>query len=97
MRLSSLSNDIYKLLKYLKNLEVDYKDKRVIFDSQKEIAKGIKYSLTKTNSLINDLEIQGLIEKYSGRGKYCITDLGNKVIVEMEKDIKCGGSYEEKI
>ena len=87
MKLSIFANDLYKLLYYMHSIEIEYKDRKIIFDSQKEISNNIHFSLTKTNNLINELEKLGLLEKYSGKGKYYITSLGYKLLTLMDREI----------
>lgn len=39
MKLSRFSNDEYKLLNYMKSIEINYKQTKIIIDSQIEISK----------------------------------------------------------
>ena len=87
MKLSRFSNDEYKLLNYMKSIEINYKQTKIIIDSQIEISKNIHFSLAKTNQIIKALINLNLISKYSEHGKNYITEKGNEVIRYMEKEI----------
>lgn len=88
MRLSEFSNEEYQLLKCLKDIEIDWHNQRIIIDSQKEIASRFGISYVKLNSMMKHLCTLGIIQLLGPKGKYKITELGNKVIQNMEQEVK---------
>lgn len=87
MKLSKFSNEEYQLLKGLKDIEISWHNQKIIIDSQKEIASRFGISYVKLNSMMKHLCALEIIQLLSPKGKYKITELGYKVIQNMEKEV----------
>ena len=84
--LEFFANDRYALLKMLLDNQVKVKDDFYVPLSQQEIADMIQFSKLKTNRLLNELMSNGFVDFYNGkRGKYVITDKGQKALQLMQK------------
>jgi predicted transcriptional regulator len=84
--LELFANDTFKLLKSLKENQVEVKGIYYIPLSQQEIADINKMSKLKTNRLLRDLIEGGFVCLYQNkRGKYEITEKGHKVLRLIQK------------
>lgn len=84
--LVNFANDKYKVLKCLYDNQIKVKKKLYITLSQQEIADIVHFSKTKTNKIIQELKKGNFVDVYNNtKGKYTITDKGNKVISIIEK------------
>lgn len=87
MKLRQLSNETYSVLEYMKSVEVNYKGEFIVIESQQDMAEILHIGKVKINKIIKQLVEIELIVKYTGNGKYKITDLGNRVIKKMSSNI----------
>ncbi|HFI0903108.1 hypothetical protein ACS6X4_06615 [Streptococcus suis] len=84
--LEPFANDTFRLLKTLKENQVEVKGAYYIPLSQQEIADINQMSKLKTNRLLRDLIEGGFVSLYQNkRGKYKITEKGHKVLKLMQK------------
>ncbi|HEM6184923.1 TPA: hypothetical protein U2C38_001996 [Streptococcus suis] len=84
--LEPFANDTFRLLKTLKENQVEVKGAYYIPLSQQEIADINQMSKLKTNRLLRDLIEGGFVSPYQNkRGKYKITEKGHKVLKLMQK------------
>lgn len=85
--LEFFSNDRYSLLKLLSENQVKVKDDFYVPLSQQEIADMAHFSKLKTNRLMNELIDGDYVGFFNGkRGKYAITNKGNKALHLMQKN-----------
>ena len=80
--LIDFTNDKYKLLKFLYDNQIEIKNNKYIALSQQEIADSLHFSKNKTNKIMQELKKDNF---NNTKGKYIITDKGNKVIAVIEK------------
>ncbi len=86
INLVNFTNDKYKILKFLYDNQIEIKNKKYVALSQQEIADSLHFSKNKTNKIIQELKKDNFIDSYNNtKGKYVITDKGNKVISVIEK------------
>ncbi|HFI0101103.1 TPA: hypothetical protein ACGORY_001709 [Streptococcus suis] len=84
--LEPFANDTFRLLKTLKENQVEVKGAYYIPLSQQEIADIDQMSKLKTNRLLRDLIEGGFVSPYQNkRGKYKITEKGHKGLKLMQK------------
>ena len=84
--LIDFTNDKYKLLKFLYDNQIEIKNNKYIALSQQEIADSLHFSKNKTNKIMQELKKDNFIDTFNNtKGKYFITDKGNKVIAVIEK------------
>ena len=84
--LELFANDTFKLLKSLKENQVEVKGIYYIPLSQQEIADINQMSKLKTNRLLRDLIKGGFVCPYQNkRGKYEITEKGHKALRLIQK------------
>ncbi|KXU06797.1 hypothetical protein [Streptococcus gallolyticus] len=84
--LEPFANDSFKILKSLKENQVEVKGEYYISLSQQEIADINHMSKLKTNRLLRDLIEGGFVCSYQNkRGKYAITEKGKKVLHLIQK------------
>ena len=84
--LTMFANDKYKLLKFLYNNQIQVKEDKYIALSQQEIADMLHMAKLKTNAIMQELKKLDIISTYKNtRGKYIITEKGNKIINLIEK------------
>lgn len=84
--LEAFANDTFKLLKSLKDHQVEVKGDFYIPLSQQEIADINQMSKLKTNRLLRELISGHYVEVYRNtRGKYVITEKGQKVLFLFQK------------
>ena len=84
--LIDFTNDKYKLLKFLYDNQIEIKNNKYITLSQQEIADSLHFSKNKTNKIMQALKNDNFIDTFNNiKGKYIITDKGNKVIAVIEK------------
>ena len=84
--LIDFTNDKYKLLKFLYNNQIERKNNKYIALSQQEIADSLHFSKNKTNKIMQELKKDNFIDTFNNtKGKYIITDKGNKGIAVIEK------------
>ncbi|GFI41276.1 hypothetical protein IMSAGC017_01319 [Thomasclavelia cocleata] len=95
MKLRELGNDVYKVLEYMKCVEVIHGDEKIIIHTQQEIADDLKISKLKVNKIISQLFYLGLLRHYTKKGKYQITKAGYEVLRMMNTNIKTGGIYND--
>ena len=85
--LIDFTNDKYKLLKFLYDNQIEIKNNKYIALSQQEIADSLHFSKNKTNKIIQELKKDNFIDSFNNtKGKYIITEKGNKVIDVIEKE-----------
>lgn len=84
MKLTEFTNDRYRLLQYLKKNEMMYNDSIIIKLSQDEMANSLGVSKHKVNTLVKELIALKVLGVYDLKGKYIITQLGNKVLDAIE-------------
>ena len=83
--LIDFTNDKYKLLKFLYDNQIEIKNNKYIALSQQEIADSLHFSKNKTNKIMQELKKDKFIDSYNNiKGKYIITEKGNKVIGVIE-------------
>lgn len=86
MSLQYFANDRYSILKILKDNQIRIKDEEYVPLSQQEIADLAHFSKQKTNKILNGLIDEGYVGRFKSlRGKYTITDKGEKVILTIKK------------
>lgn len=95
MKLGELGNDIYKVLEYMNHVEVNHGDEKIIIHTQQEIADELKMSKLKVNKIISKLFYLGLLQHFTKKGKYQITEAGYEVLKLMNINIKTGGVYND--
>ena len=84
--LEPFANDTFRLLKSLKENQVEVKGDYYISLSQQEIADINHMSKLKTNRLLRDLiEGEYVCPYQNKRGKYAITEKGQKVLHLIQK------------
>ncbi|MDO4638778.1 hypothetical protein ACEG17_03350 [Leptotrichia hongkongensis] len=85
--LIQFTNDKYKVLKFLYDNQIEVKNNKYIALSQQEIADILHFSKNKTNKIIQELKNDNFINNFNNtKGKYIITDNGNKVIGIIESN-----------
>ena len=85
--LIQFTNDKYKVLKFLYDNQIEVKNNKYIALSQQEIADILHFSKNKTNKIIQELKNDKFINNFNNtKGKYIITDNGNKVIGIIESN-----------
>ena len=85
--LIQFTNDKYKVLKFLYDNQIEVKNNKYIALSQQEIADILNFSKNKTNKIIQELKNDNFINNFNNtKGKYIITDNGNKVIGIIESN-----------
>ncbi|MGT2893963.1 hypothetical protein ACVR0A_05915 [Streptococcus downei] len=85
--LEPFANDSFKILKFLKDNQVEVKDHRYVTLSQQEIADMNHMSKLKTNRILRELREGNFVVPYQKkRGKYEITEQGHKVLRLMLKN-----------
>lgn len=88
LKINYFANDTYKILKLLHDNLVTVKGDLFAPLTQQDIADLAKFSKVKTNHLLKDLISKGFVDSYkSTRGKYILTNEGDKIISIMEKKI----------
>lgn len=86
INLVQFTNDKYKILKFLYDNQIEIKNNKYVTLSQQEIADSLHFSKNKTNKIIQELKKDNFIDSYNNtKGKYIITDKGNKVIGVIER------------
>jgi len=86
INLIDFTNDKYKILKCLYDNQIKVKNVKYIVLSQQELADILHFSKNKTNKIIQELKKDNFIDSYNNiKGKYIITDKGNKVVEIIEK------------
>ena len=84
--LVQFTNDKYKTLKCLFDNQIKVKNIKYIVLSQQELADILHFSKNKTNKIIQELKKNNFIDSYNNiKGKYVITENGNKVIGVIER------------
>lgn len=85
--LVSFANDSFKVLKFLKDNQVEVKCHWYVTLSQQEIADMNHMSKLKTNRILRELKEGNFVVPYQNkRGKYEITEQGHKVLQFMLKN-----------
>lgn len=80
------TNDKYKLLKFLYDNQIEIKNNKYIALSQQEIADSLHFSKNKTNKIMQELKKDNFIDTFNNtKGKYIVSDKGNKVISVIER------------
>lgn len=79
LSLDIFMNDRYLILKLLNENMIKIKEEVYVYLNQQEIADLAHFSKQKTNRILNELITQGYIYTHM-RGKYSITELGERVI-----------------
>ena len=86
--LENFGNERYTILKILYINRTKVKDDSYTPLSQQEIADIAHYSKLKTNRIINELKNMNCVRAYQNKkGKYMITDAGEKVLQLMQVSI----------
>ena len=86
INLVQFTNGKYKILKFLYDNQIEIKNNKYVTLSQQEIADSLHFSKNKTNKIIQELKKDNFIDSYNNtKGKYIITDKGNKVIGVIER------------
>jgi hypothetical protein len=86
INLIDFTNDKYKTLKCLYDNQIKVKNIKYIVLSQQELADILHFSKNKTNKIIQELKKDNFIDSYNNiKGKYIITNKGNKVVEIIEK------------
>lgn len=86
INLVDFTNDKYKLLKFLYENQIEIKNNKYIALSQQEIADSLHFSKNKTNKIMQELKKDNFIDTFNNtKGKYIVSDKGNKVIAIIEK------------
>ena len=86
INLVDFTNDKYKLLKFLYENQIEIKNNKYIALSQHEIAHSLDFSKNKTNKIMQELKKDNFIDTFNNtKGKYIVSDKGNKVIAIIEK------------
>lgn len=91
MKLKEFGNDIFKVLDYMKTVEVVHGNEKIIVHTQQEMANDLHMSKLKVNQLISQLFYFKLLRYYTQKGKYQITEAGYEVIRLMNTEIQTGG------
>ena len=78
--LEIFTNDKYKLLKWIADNEIQYRNAKYLSSSQQEIADALHYSKSKTNIYINELIKLKFLKRYKEKGKYAVTNQGYQAI-----------------
>ncbi|RKV63203.1 MAG: hypothetical protein D8H99_73045 [Streptococcus sp.] len=85
--LESFANDSFKVLKSLKEHQIEVKGHWYVTLSQQEIADMNHMSKLKTNRIMRELREGNFVVPYQNkRGKYKITEQGHKVLRPMLKN-----------
>ena len=85
--LESFANDSFKVLKSLKEHQIEVKGHWYVTLSQQEIADMNHMSKLKTNRILRELREGNFVVTYQNkRGKYEITEQGHKVLRLMLKN-----------
>ena len=85
--LEPFANDSFKILKFLKDNQVEVKGHWHVTLSQQEIADMNHMSKLKTNRILRELREGNFVVPYQNkRGKYEITEQGHKVLRLMLKN-----------
>lgn len=85
--LESFANDSFKVLKSLKEHQIEVKGCWYVTLSQQEIADMNHMSKLKTNRIMRELREGNFVVPYQNkRGKYKITEQGHKVLQLMLKN-----------
>ena len=88
INLVDFTNDKYKLLKFLYDNQIEIKNNKYIALSQQEIADSLHFSKNKTNKIIQELKKDNFIDTFNNtKGKYTVSDKGNKVVEIIEENI----------
>ena len=86
INLIEFTNDKYKLLKFLYDNQIEIKNNKYIALSQQEIADSLHFSKNKTNKIMQELKKDNFIDTFKNtKGKYIVSDKGNKIISVIEK------------
>ena len=86
INLVDFTNDKYKLLKFLFDNQIEIKNNKYIALSQQEIADSLHFSKNKANKIMQELKKDNFIDTFKNtKGKYIVSDKGNKVIEIIEK------------
>lgn len=86
INLVDFTNDKYKLLKFLFDNQIEIKNNKYIALSQQEIADSLHFSKNKANKIMQELKKNNFIDTFKNtKGKYIVSDKGNKVIEIIEK------------
>jgi len=81
MNLEFFTNQRFEILVLLKENQVKIKDEEYVPLSQQEIADMAHFSKLKTNKILNELiDFDYVIPYMNKRGKYALTERGNKII-----------------
>ena len=89
INLVDFTNDKYKLLKFLYDNQIEIKNNKYIALSQQEIADSLHFSKNKTNKIMQELKKDNFIDTFNNtKGKYIVSDKGNKVVSVIEKNIE---------
>lgn len=83
--LEIFTNDKYKLLKWISENEIQFRNARYLSSSQQEIAETLHYSKSKTNKYMNELIKLNYLKRYKEKGKYALTKQGYEAINIIEK------------
>lgn len=78
--LEIFTNDKYKLLKWIADNEIQYRNAKYLSSSQQEIADALHYSKSKTNMYMNELIKMKFLKRYKEKGKYAVTKRGYEAI-----------------
>ena len=86
INLVDFTNDKYKLLKFLFDNQIKIKNNKYIALSQQEIADSLHFFKNKVNKIMQELKKDNFIDTFKNtKGKYIVSDKGNKVIEIIEK------------
>ena len=86
INLVDFTNDKYKLLKFLYDNQIEIKNNKYIALSQQEIADSLHFSKNKTNKIMQELKKNNFIDTFKNtKGKYIVSNKGNKVISVIER------------
>ena len=80
VNLEIFTNDKYRLLKWIADNEVQYRKAKYLSSSQQDIADTLHFSKSKTNKYMNELIRANFLKRYKEKGKYALTNEGNKAI-----------------
>jgi predicted transcriptional regulator len=81
MGLQFFANERFEILILLKENEIKVKEDEYVPLSQQEIADMAHFSKLKTNKILNELiDLDYVVPYMNKRGKYALTERGNKLI-----------------
>ena len=85
MNIESYANEKYLVLNYFYTRQESFKDVMIVKTNLQSIADELHFRKMKAQELVNELVDDGMLLKYTLKGKYQLTDKGIK-LVEIFKD-----------